>query len=91
MMMLPTMMAALKPQIKQAITDFIENPDRNNEGSPLLEATLAEIETTGGTSMVTLIHEETGQEIRFKMAKSPERYWRIVEIDLESFQTLSQN
>ena len=91
MMMLPTMMAALKPQIKQAITDFIENPDRNNEGSPLFEATLAEIETTGSTSMVTLIHEETGQEIRFKMAQSPERYWRIVELDFESFEALSES
>jgi hypothetical protein len=91
MMMLPTMMAALKPQIKQAITDFIENPDRDNEGSPLFEATLAEIETTGSTSIVTLVHEDTGQEIRFKMAKSPERYWRIVELDFESFQALSDS
>ncbi len=91
MMMLPTMMAALKPQIKQAITDFIENPDRENEGSPLLGATLAEIETAGSTSMVTLENEDTGEKIRFKMAKSPDRYWRIVELDFESFQALSDS
>jgi hypothetical protein len=91
MMMLPQLLEALKPQIKQAITELIENTDEEREGSPLLGATLADIQTEGSTSLVTLENVNTGEKIRFKMAKSPDRYWRIVEIDLESFQTLSQN
>jgi len=91
MMMLPQLLEALKPQIKQAITELIENTDEDREGSPLLGATLADIQTEGSTSLVTLENVNTGEKIRFKMAKSPDRYWRIVEIDLESFQTLSQN
>jgi hypothetical protein len=82
---------ALKPQIKQAITELIEDTDEDREGSPLFGATLADIQTEGSTSLVTLENVNTGEKIRFKMAKSPDRYWRIVEIDLESFQTLSQN
>ena len=91
MMMLPTMIEALKPQIKQAITEIIEDTDRETKGSSLLGATLADIETEGSTSLVTLEHQDTGQKIRFKMVKSPDRYWKIVELDLESFQALSQN
>jgi hypothetical protein len=90
MMMLPGMLEALKPQIKQAITELIENPDDDREGSPLLGASLADIQTEGSTCLVTVENENTGEQFRFKMAKSPERYWRIVEIDLESFQTISQ-
>jgi hypothetical protein len=91
MMMLPTMIEALKPQIKQAITESIEDTDRETKGSSLLGATLANIETEGSTSLVTLEHQDTRQKIRFKMVKSPDRYWKIVELDLESFQALSQN
>jgi hypothetical protein len=91
MMMLPTMMEALKPQIKQAITEFIEDTDRETEGSPLIGATLADIQTEGSTSLVTLENENTGEKIRFKMAKSSDRYWKIVEIDFESFEALSHN
>ncbi len=91
MMMLPTMIEAMKPQIKQAITEFIEDTDDEREGSPLLGATLADIQTEGSTSLVTVEDEETGKEIRFKMAKSPDRYWKIVEIDFESFEALSHN
>jgi hypothetical protein len=89
MMMLPTMMEALKPQIKQAITELIEDTGDDREGSPFLGASLAGIETEGSTSLVTVENEDTGEEIRFKMEKTPDRYWRIVEIDFESFQTLS--
>jgi len=91
MMMLPKMIEAMKPQIKQAITEIIEDTDREPEGSSLLGATLADIQTEGSTSLVTLEHQDTGEKIRFKMVKSPDRYWKIVELDLESFQALSQN
>jgi hypothetical protein len=91
MMMLPKMLEALKPQIRQQITDLIENGNDEREGSPLLGSTLADIETEGSIALVTLVQEDTGQEIRFKMAQSPERYWRIVELDLESFQALSDS
>jgi len=91
MMMLPKMMEALKPQIKQEITRLIENTDDDREGSPLFGATLADIQTEGSTSLVTVENEDTGEKIRFKMAKSPDRYWRIVELDLDSFEALSQN
>jgi hypothetical protein len=91
MMMLPGMLEALKPQIKQAITELIENADHDREGSPLLGASLADIQTEGSTALVTVENKDTGEQFRFKMAKSAERYWRIVEIDLESFQTISNN
>jgi hypothetical protein len=91
MMMLPGMLEALKPQIKQAITELIENADDDREGSPLLGASLADIQTEGSTALVTVENKDTGEQFRFKMAKSAERYWRIVEIDLESFQTISNN
>ena len=90
-MMLSNMMEALKPQIRQKITEFIEDTDDEREGSPLVGATLADIQTEGSTSLVTLENEKTGEKIRFKMAKSPDRYWKIVEIDLESFERLSQS
>lgn len=90
-MMLSNMLEALKPQIRQKITEFIEDTDDEREGSPLVGATLADIQTEGSTSLVTLENEKTGEEIRFKMAKSPDRYWKIVEIDLESFERLSQS
>ena len=61
------------------------------EGSPLLGATLAGIETRDSLALVTVEHEDTGEEIRFKMVKSPDRYWKIVEIDLDSFEALSHN
>ena len=89
MMMFPQMIEALKPQIKQAITELIEDPGDDREGSPFVGASLADIQTEGNTSLVTVEDEETGQEIRFKMEKSSGRYWRIVEIDFESFQSLS--
>ncbi|MCG6917536.1 MAG: DUF2939 domain-containing protein [Deltaproteobacteria bacterium] len=91
MMMLPTMMEALKPQIKQAITDLIEDRGDDREGSPFLGASLAGIQTEGSTSQVTVQDEDTGQEIRFKMVKTPDRYWKIVEIDFESFQAISNS
>jgi hypothetical protein len=90
-MMLSNMMEALKPQIRQKITEFIEDTDDEREGSPLVGATLADIQTEGSTSLVTLENEKTGEKIRFKMAKSPDRYWKIVEIDLESFERLSHS
>jgi hypothetical protein len=90
-MMLSNMLEALKPQIRQKISEFIENTDDDREGSPLVGATLADIQTEGSTSLVTLENEKTGEQIRFKMAKSPDRYWKIVEIDLESFEALSQS
>jgi hypothetical protein len=40
---------------------------------------------------VTVVNEKTREEIRFKMVKSPDRYWKIVEIDLESFERLSES
>ena len=91
MMMVPKMMESLKPQIKQEITRLIEDTDEEMEGSPLLGATLAGIETRGSLALVTVEHEDTGEEIRFKMVKSPDRYWKIVEIDFESFEALSEN
>jgi hypothetical protein len=91
MMMVPKMMESLKPQIKQEITRLIEDKKEETEGSPLLGATLAAIETRGSIALVTVEHEDTGEEIRFKMAKSPDRYWKIVEIDLDSFEALSDN
>jgi hypothetical protein len=91
MMMLPGMLEALKPQIKQAITELIENTEDDREGSPLLGASLADIQTEGNTSKVTVEDKETGQKFRFKMIKTPDRYWKIVEIDLDSFQRLSNN
>jgi hypothetical protein len=90
-MMLSNMIEAMKPQIRQKITEFIEDPDEEMEGSPLLGASLADIQTEGSTSLVTVVNEKTGEEIRFKMAKSPDRYWKIVEIDLESFERLSHS
>jgi hypothetical protein len=89
MMMLPGMLEALKPQIKQAITELIEKTDDDRKGSPLLGASLCDIQTEGSISLVTVENGCTGEKIRFKMAKSPERYWRIVEIDLDSFQAIS--
>ena len=91
MMMVPKMMESLKPQIKQEITKLIEDTDEEMEGSPLLGATLADIQTKGSLALVTVINEDTGEEIRFKMVKSPDRYWKIVEIDLESFERLSES
>jgi hypothetical protein len=91
MMMVPKMMESLKPQIKQEITKLIEDTDEEMEGSPLLGATLADIQSKGSLSLVTVEHEDTGEEIRFKMVKSPDRYWKIVEIDLDSFEALSNN
>ena len=91
MMMVPKMMESLKPQIKQEVTRLIEDTNEETEGSPLLGATLAGIEVKGSLALVTVEHEDTGEEIRFKMVKSPDRYWKIVEIDLESFETLSDN
>jgi hypothetical protein len=91
MMMVPKMMESLKPQIKQEVTRLIEDTDEDMEGSPLLGATLADIQTKGSLALVTVINEDTGEEIRFKMVKSPDRYWKIVEIDLESFEALSQS
>jgi hypothetical protein len=91
MMMLPKMLEALKPQFRQQITEIIENGNDEREGSPLLGSTLAEVQTEGSTALVTVVNEKTGQEIRFKMAQSPERYWRIVELDIESFQALSDS
>jgi hypothetical protein len=91
MMMVPKMMESMKPQIKQELTRLIEDTDEEMEGSPLLGATLADIETRGSLALVTVVHEDTGKEIRFKMVKSPDRYWRIVEIDVESFEALSQS
>lgn len=91
MMMLPTMIEALKPQIKQAITDLIEERGDDRKGSPFIGASLAGIETEGSTSMVTVQDEDTGQEIRFKMVKTPDRYWKIVEIDFESFQAIADS
>jgi hypothetical protein len=91
MMMVPQMMESLKPQIKQEITRLIEDTEEEAEGSPLLGATLAAIETRGSLALVTVEHEDTGEEIRFKMVKSPDRYWKIVEIDLDSFEALSHN
>ncbi len=90
MMIVPKMMESLKPQIKQEVTKFIEDTDEETEGSPLLGATLAGIETRGSLALVTVEHADTGEEIRFKMVKSPDRYWTIVEIDLDSFEALSQ-
>jgi len=90
-MMLSNMIEAMKPQIRQKITEFIENPVEEMEGSPLLGATLAGIEIKGSLALVTVENEDTGEEIRFKMVKSPDRYWKIVEIDLESFERLSQS
>ena len=91
MMMVPKIMDSLKPQIKQEITKFIEDTDEEMEGSPLLGATLAGIETRGSLALVTVEHADTGEEIRFKMVKSPDRYWRIVEIDEEVFEMISEN
>jgi hypothetical protein len=91
MMMLPKMLEALKPQIRQQITELIENGNDDRKGSPLLGSTLADIQTEGSIALVTVVNEDTGQEIRFKMAQSPERYWKIVELDVESFQELSES
>ena len=91
LMMVPKMMESLKPQIKQEVTRLIEDTDEEMEGSPLLGATLAGIEVKGSLALVTVEHEDTGEEIRFKMVKSPDRYWKIVEIDLESFEALSNS
>jgi hypothetical protein len=90
-MMLSNMIEAMKPQIRQKITEFIENTDEEMEGSPLLGATLAGVEIKGSLALVTVENEDTGEEIRFKMVKSPDRYWKIVEIDLESFERLSES
>jgi len=90
-MMLPGMMEAMKPQIRQAITEFIENTDDKRMGSALLGASLAGIQTEGSTSLVTVEDKPSGQEFRFKMIKTAGRYWKIVEIDLASFQRLSEN
>jgi hypothetical protein len=90
-MMLSNMIEALKPQIRQKITEFIEDTDDEREGSPLIGATLADIQTKGSLTLVTVVNEDTGEEIRFKMVKSPDRYWKIVEIDLESFERLSHS
>jgi hypothetical protein len=89
--MLPKMLEALKPQIRQQITELIENGNDDRKGSPLLGSTLADIQTEGSIALVTVVNEDTGQEIRFKMAQSPERYWKIVELDVESFQELSES
>ena len=91
MMMVPKMIESLKPQIKQEITNLIEDTDDERKGSPLLRATLADIETKGSLALVTAEDKKTGEKIVFKMVKSPDRYWKIVEIDLDSFQTLSNN
>ena len=91
MMMLPKMLEAMKPQFRQQITEIIENGNDEREGSPLLGSTLADIQTEGSTALVTVVNEKTGQEIRFKMAQSTERYWKIVELDIESFQALSES
>ncbi|MCG6983350.1 MAG: DUF2939 domain-containing protein [Deltaproteobacteria bacterium] len=91
MMMLPKMLEALKPQIRQQITELIESGNDDRKGSPLLGSTLADIQTEGSIALVTVVNEHTGQEIRFKMAQSPERYWKIVELDEESFQELSES
>ena len=90
-MMVPKMTEALKPEMKQEVTRLIEDTDEEVEGSPLLGATLAAIETRGSLALVTVVHKDTGQEIRFKMVKSPDMYCKIVEIDLDSFERLSDN
>jgi hypothetical protein len=91
LMMLPKMMESLKPQIKQELTELIEDTDDKREGSPLFGATLADIQTKGSLALVTVENKKTGEKIRFKMVKSPDRYWKIVEIDLDSFERLSDN
>jgi hypothetical protein len=91
LMMVPKMMESLKPQIKQEITKLIEDTSEERKGSPLLRATLADIETKGSIAIVTAQDQKTGQNIRFKMVKTPDRYWKVVEIDFDSFEMLSEN
>ena len=90
MMMVPKMMESLKPQMKQEITNLIEDTSEERKGSPLLRATLADIEKKGSLAIVTAQDQKTGQNIRFKMVKTPDRYWKVVEIDLDSFEMLSE-
>jgi hypothetical protein len=91
LMMVPKMMESLKPQIKQEITKLIEDTSEERKGSPLLRATLADIETKGSIALVTAQDQKPGQTIQFKMVKTPDRHWKVVEIDFDSFEMLSEN
>lgn len=80
-------MPALKETLKESVNKSIEEISEGEENK-LADAKIKEIKREGKSTKATIVNQEN-EELRISMVKTPERYWRVVGIDVEDFKKIS--
>lgn len=83
------MMPALKEQLKSHINESIEEISDGNQNSVAGgKVSIKEIKQEGKSANVTILNDKN-EEIHLNMVQTPDRYWRIVGINLDDFKKIS--
>jgi hypothetical protein len=86
--LLPKLFEIFEKQIRDAIETYLLNLDNSQILGLTALITLAKIEVKDEEALVTLHDPKTGDPLRFKMRRYPDRTWRIVKVnyqDLKKF------
>ncbi len=88
-LMMPTLRIKLKEEFKSTIMEGIENTGQDVwfSGLPLINIALLpihKINTQGKVTTVEIIHPKNHEKIVFKLRQMPQRYWRLVSIQIPS-------
>ncbi len=82
-----TLMLSMKDQIKNEINKSVEEISSGKDNN-LATVKIKSVEKSGMSANVVLINNKD-EEIRISMIQYPERYWKIVSINVDDFKKIS--
>lgn len=86
---LQAMMPALKERMKSSINTSIEKISDGNQNTVAGgKVSIKEIKQEGKSANVTILNDKN-EEIHLNMVQTPDRYWRIVGVNLDDFKKIS--
>jgi len=88
--LMPPVIKALKPILKRQIIQLVEDIGQEGKVSPLTFFILSEIKRRGEFAEV-VIKTEKNQSYTFTMAKTPDRFWKVLRIDLGLWDLLQRS
>ena len=87
---MPPVIKALKPILKRQIIQLVEDIGQEGKVSPLTFFILSEIKRRGEFAEV-VIKTEKNQSYTFTMAKTPDRFWKVLRINLGLWDLLQRS
>lgn len=81
-------MSSMKEQIKNAINKSVEEISEGKSDSKISEVKIDKVVKEGKSAKVTL-KNSNGETINIDMIQTPERYWRIVGINLDDYKKIN--